>query len=317
MTRALLAAALACALAACDPFGLPATRALERGAADTLSSGSLEIKGGYTAAGSAWTIDLQLSRPGRQHLLVGNGVDKVEAIVIGDAAYFRGRQFLVRHLTDPRSQSLVAAAGDSWWKGLSVALPRLPELTDAAAFAAAFLGQAVSTRTDHRTVSGVDAVELSGPRADVYIASAPPYPLLRVVTRGGAKVDGITDADLYYSDAGSDFGIAAPSAVLDFGNASTLPPIYTVDSVDTSACGSPCTVSASVRNLGGLATARAPSTVTFTMSDPVSDQVLGTCIAVIQSDVGFNVSTTVSCEISTQPVNGANVVAVARNPGRG
>jgi hypothetical protein len=317
MRRALVAVALACALAACDPFGLPATRALERGAADTLSSGSLELKGGYTAAGSAWTIDLQLSRPGKQHMLVSNGSDTVEAIVIGDKAYFRGRQFLVRHLTDPRSQSLVAAAGDSWWKGLSVALPKLPELTDAAAFATAFLGQAVSTRTDHHTISGVDAVELSGARADVYIASAPPYPLLRVVIRDGAKVDGITDADLYYSDAGSDFGIAAPSGVLDFSNVSTLPPIYTVDSVDTSGCGSPCTVSARVRNLGGLAAARAPSTVKFTMADPVSDQVLGTCLATIQPDVGFNVTTSVSCTISGQPVNAATVTAIASNPGRG
>ena len=316
MKRALAALGLVWTLAACDPFGLPSTRALEAGAAETLAARSFEVKGEYSAAGSHWTIDLKLSRPDTEHVVAGNGVDSVEAVLIGDAAYFRGRQFLVSHLTDPRSRSLVAAAGDSWWKGLSVRLPTLPDLTDATAFRSTFLGQAVSTRNDHRIVSGVDAVELSGPRADVYVGSAPPYPLLRVVIRGGVKIDGISDADLLYSGAGSDFGIAAPSGVLDFSNASTLPPIYTVESVDTSRCSSPCTVSAGVRNLGGLGAAQAPSTVTFTMTDPVSKRILGTCAATVQPDVGYNSTTAVSCSISAQLVNGAVVTAVAANPGR-
>lgn len=318
MPRAFAAFAALCLVAACDPFGLPATRSLENGASDMLSSAkSFEIKGGYTAGGSDWTVDIQVTRPNKQHLVVSNGADSVEAIVIGDTGYFRGHDFLSRHLSDPRSQSLVAAAGNSWWKGLAVALPQLPDLTDGAAFRAAFLGPAVSSRTDHRPVGGVDAVELSGERADVFIGSAPPYPLLRIVIRSGVTVDGITDANLLYSQAGADFGIAPPAAVLDFGNSSTLPPIYTVESVDTSRCASPCVVAASLRNIGGLAAATAPSTVTFTMSDPVSKQSLGGCVATVQPDVGFNATTTVSCTIGGQPVNAAVVTAVAVNPGRG
>ena len=318
MPRALAALAALGLLTACDPFGLPSTRSLENGAAGMLSSArSFEIEGGYTAGGAAWTIDMQLGRPNKEHLVVSNGVDSVEAIVIGDTAYFRGHDFLARHLTDPRSQSLVEAAGNSWWKGLAVTLPQLSELTDGAAFRSAFLGQAASTRTDHRPVGGIDAVELSGARADVFIGSAPPYPLLRVVIRRGVTVDGITDANLFYSHAGADFGIGPPAAVLDFGNTSTLPPIYTVESVDTSRCASPCVVAASLRNIGGLAGARAPSTVTFTMSDPVSKQSLGGCVATVQPDVSFNATTTVSCTIGAQPVNAAVVTAVADNPGRG
>ena len=318
MQRVLASAAAICLLAACDPFGLPSTRSLESGAADMLSSAqSFEVKGGYTAGGTDWTVDIQLARPKKEHLVVSNGADSVEAIVIGDTAYFRGHDFLARHLTDPRSQSLVEAAGNSWWKGLAVALPQLPELTDGAAFRAAFLGPAVSTRTDHRPVGGVDAVELSGVRADVFIGSAPPYPLLRVVIPSGVTVDGITVANLFYSHAGADFGIEPPAAVLDFGNTSTLPPIYTVESVDTSTCASPCVVAASLRNIGGLAGARAPSSVTFTMSDPVSKQSLGVCVAIVQPDVAFNSTTIVSCTIAAQPVNAALVTAVADNPGRG
>jgi hypothetical protein len=317
MRRAVTLFAATCVLAACDPFGLPATRALEAGAAGTLSSKSFEIQGAYTAAGSSWTVDIQIVRPDREHLVVGNGVDSVEAIVIGRDAYFRGHDFLVRHVTDPRSQSLVQAAGNSWWKGLAVALPALPDLTDGATFRSSFLGAAVDTRTDHRSVGGVDAVELSGARGDVYVASAPPYRLLRVVIRSGVSVDGITDANLLYRNVGADFAISPPAAVLDFGNASTLPPVYTVEQVDTTRCASPCSVAATVRNIGGLATAVAPSTVTFTMSDPVTKNPLGSCAATVQPDVGYNATTTVSCTIPGQPVNAAVVTAVAANPGRG
>ena len=318
---AVLTVALACVLGACDPFGLPSTRALENGAEAMLSpAASFEIAGTYTAAGSSWTVDLQLKRPDSVHIVAGDGAETVEAIVIGGDAYFRGRKFLERHLTDPRSQGLVAAAGDSWWKGLGVALPRLPEFTeftDGAAFRAAFLGAAVSSRTDHQAVSGVDTVELSGARANVYIASAPPYRLMRIVVRSGVTVDGVTAADLVYSNAGADFGIRPPAAVLDFSNVSTLPPIYTVELVDTSRCASPCLVAASLRNLGGLAPAIGPSTITFTMSDPVSKQALGSCSATVQPDVGYNQTTLATCSIAAQPVNAAVVTAEANNPGRG
>ena len=49
--------------AACDPFGLPATRALESGVQSMLSSAnSFELAGDYTADGTGWTIDMQLTR---------------------------------------------------------------------------------------------------------------------------------------------------------------------------------------------------------------------------------------------------------------
>jgi hypothetical protein len=159
-------------------------------------------------------------------------------------------------------------------------------------------------------------VRLSGSRADVYIASVAPYRLLRVRLKEGVVVDGIAGADLSFSNVDHDFGIAAPRDIIDFGDLSTLPPVYTVVSVDASACGSPCVVSAKLKNLGGLTGARAPSTVAFTMTDPVSKQALGACTATVQQDVGYNSTTTVSCTINAKPVNGAVVTASAQNPGR-
>ena len=305
-------------VAGCDPFGLPATRALENGVERMLTtSRSFQIDGHYRAGGADWTVNLQLARPGSQHMVVSSEGQTVEAVVVGGDAYFRGAQFLATHLTDPRSQALAIAAGNSWWKGIALSPPAFPELVGGAAFRSAFLGAAVDKRTDNQTVGGVDAVELSGSRADVFIASAPPYPLLRIRFRRGVTVDGITDADLTYSRVNADFGIAPPSPVIDFSNLSTLPPIYTVETVNASGCGSPCVVSATLKNLGGSAPAIAPSTVTFTMSDPISRQVLGTCVAVVRTDVGFNGSTAVSCTIDAQPVNAAVVTAAANNPGRG
>ena len=307
------------ALSACDVLGLPATRALENGAAGMLSSArSFEVAGSYFESGVPWTIDLQIVRPNVKHLVATSQGETVEAVLIGPDAYFRGQQFLARHMAgNPLGPSLAKAAGSSWWKEAAGLAPSLPELTDGAAFRATFLGSAATQRTDHQPVGGLDAVELSGARADVFIASASPYQLLRVHLKKGVVVDGISDADLKYSNVDHDFKISAPTDVIDFGNLSTLPPIYTVISVDTSGCGSPCVVSAKLKNLGGMTGASAPSTITFAMNDAANGQALGSCQSRVQTDVGYNATTTVSCTIAGQATNAAVVTATADNPGRG
>jgi hypothetical protein len=120
----------------------------------------------------------------------------------------------------------------------------------------------------------------------------------------GAIAGGISNADFTYSDYGRNFAIAPPSGALDFADQSTLPPIYTVVVVDTSACGSPCVVAASLKNLGGKTGSRGPSVVTFTMTDPQTNGVLGVCKVPVQPDVGHSATTTVSCTIGG--VNGAD-----------
>jgi len=82
-------------------------------------------------------------------------------------------------------------------------------------------------------------VELPGRRADVFVASNPPYHVLRLHIKNGAVVDGISDGDLRFDNFDRDFQIAAPIDVIDFSNLSSLPPIYSVVSVDTSGCSSP------------------------------------------------------------------------------
>jgi hypothetical protein len=329
---AVVGAAIAVALlSGCQaPFGLgqPSTRALENGAADTLAgANSFEITGTYTESGHNWTIDLQVVRPGSQHVVVSAVGVKLEGIILVDPttltvreSYFRGNQFLSDHLgSDAASRNLVKAAGNAWWKGFGEFVPQLPDLTGAAAFRAAFLGTAVSNRIDQVTVDGVDAVNLSGPRADIFIAAGAPHQLLRVHFKTGAAIDGISDADFKYTNFGKDFQISRPTDVIDFSNLSTLPPIYTVVSVDTSHCGATCVVSAVVKNLGGKLGAQAPSTVAFTMTDSATKATVGTCEAQVVPDVGFNATKTVSCTISSvsgQQANAAIVTAVPTNPGR-
>lgn len=337
-----LLAAAALALSACDlPFGIgtPTTRALESGAAASLESTSFEIAGFYTQTqvappppvvsgariepppvGSGWTIQLQISRPGSLHMIAKSDTVDVEVIALGTRAYFRGQSFLAQHLGgSPESQNLVKAAGDAWWTGPAGLVPQLPDLTTGAAFRTTFLGPAVSTRKDHVLIDGVDTVELSGARADVYIASAPPYQLVHLVTNRRVNIDGIGMSNLHYFNYGKEFDIKAPADVIDFSNLSTLPPIYTVVSVDTSRCTSPCIVSALLKNLGGPTGAQAPSTVAFTLTDSATGAVAGSCQATVTPDVGYNATTTVSCTIplSGAPPNAAVVTATPTNPGRG
>jgi hypothetical protein len=312
------------ALSGCDaPFNLgqPSTRSLENGAAGGLTTAkSFEIIGSYTESGDHWSIDLQVAGPRAQHVVVSKADLKLEAIIIGAAAYFRGNQFLSQHMgSDLLSRNLVKAAGNGWWKGSAANVPHLPDLTDGGAFRSTFLGTNLSQRSDHVTVDGLDAVNLSGPRADVFVAATPPYRLLRIRLKKSVAVDGITEADLRFSNFDRDFRIAAPPDVIDFSNLSTLPPIYTVVSVDTSGCSSPCVVSALLKNLGGMSAAQAPSTITFTLKDAASGGSVGSCQVQVTPDVGYNATTSVNCTISAvtgQQVNAATVTATADNPGR-
>ncbi len=324
-TAALVAAcSLAVVLSGCDPtlgLGLPSTRALEAGAQDSLNLDRYEVAGTYQEIGETWNVDLQLQRPDKEHIVISGTKLKVEAIVFTSQAYFRGQDFLAAHVgTDQLSQNLIKAAGNAWWRGSAGLVPTLPELTNGDAFRRTFLGSAVKSRTDHVAVDGVDTVELLGPRAAVYIEIAAPHRLVRVVFAGSTAVDGIERADLHYRNYGRDFNLTAPTDVIDFSNLSTLPPIYSVVWVDTSGCANPCVVSALIKNLGGLNGAKAPSTITFTMTANATGAVVGSCQAQVVPDVGYNATATVSCTIANfnpQSVNAAVVTATVDNPGRG
>ena len=324
-------AAAVAVLSVCQaPFGLgqPSTRALENGAADTLAAASsFEISGTYTEAGTSWMIDMQIVRSGRRHMTVSSSDMKLEAIIFFDPAgttptdsFFRGNAYLSQHMgADPASRNLVKAAGNAWWKGTAVDVPRLPDLTEGSALRATFLGTAVTQRKDNVVVDGSDAVNLSGSRADVFVAANAPHQLLHLRMKSGATVDGVSAADFQYTNFDKDFKIVKPTDVIDFSNLSTLPPIYTVVSVDTSRCGATCVVSAVIKNLGGKLGAQAPSTIAFTMTDSATKQTVGTCNVQVVPDVGYNATKTVSCTINTvsgQQANAAIVTATPTNPGR-
>jgi hypothetical protein len=320
-----LCAAVVATLSACAlPFGLglPTTRSLESGAVGTLvAANSFEITGSYTEGTTRWSIDLQVSRPSAEHVTVTTADVTLEAIILGTDAYFRGQQFLSAHMgSDVVSRSFVNAAGNGWWQGAAGHVPQLTDLTDGNAFQAAFLGQAATQRTDHVSVDGTDAVDLSGPRGEVFITAQAPYRVLRVKLKPGVVVDGIRDADLRFTNYNRDFRISAPAGVIDFSNLSTLPPIYTVVSVDSSGCATPCAVTALVKNLGGLVGARARSTITFSMLDTASRQAMGSCQVPVVPDVGYNATITVGCTIDSavmQQSNAATITATPDNPGRG
>jgi hypothetical protein len=314
-TASLLAGTAACSV----PFALdqPTTRSLEAGAATALDSSSFEVTGGYLAGGVHWSLDLQVARPSGERIQVSGGAAPLEAIVTRDSAYFRGREFLLTHVaTDSRSQRLANAAGDSWWKGPPGKVPELTDFTDGAAFRSTFLGAAADRRIDHVSVDGVPAVEFSGPRADAYIAAAPPEQPLRLRVHEGVTVDGLQAADLRYLNFGKVAPITPPAAVIDFSNQSTLPPVYTVVSVDTSQCQSPCQVSAVLENVGGTKPAARPAAVTFTITDAISGATLGSCQVSVVPDAPYGSTTTRGCVITglaAADLNAATVTATVSN----
>src|SRR5258708_5152038 len=218
--KAALAAAALVALAACDlPFGLglPTVRELNSGAGDSLDAArSFRISGSYAELSTAWTVDLELVRPKTEHVLLSSKDANLEAIITDHGPYFRGRQFLASNLgSDPYSQSLVQAAGDSWWTGLATLAPQLPDFTNGGGFRATFLGTAVTSRTDHVSVGGAPAVELTGPRADVFLDEAPPPPWLTLNIHPSPSYSHVSNANFTYTAFGCDFGVAPPCHALD------------------------------------------------------------------------------------------------------
>jgi hypothetical protein len=307
-------------LSACEPplgLGLPTTRELENGAIASLASArSLEVAGTYLDSGDPWEIDVQIGRTGARHVVASSRALHLEAILIGKDGYFRSQDLLAQQLNgDPASRSLAAAAGNGWWKGSLASAPTLPDFIEGDRVKATFVNAELVSRRDHVADAGVDTAVLSGSRADVYVEEAAAHELVRLHMRPGTTVDGVTRADLRFSHYGADFNIVAPPSVINFADLSTLPPNYTVLSVDTSGCGSPCRVLAVVRNLGGKTGAKAPSTVTFDMTDLVSGASSGGCSATITADVGYNATTTVSCTISGVDFGAAKVTATPTNPG--
>src|SRR5579859_7914934 len=239
---AAMAAAVLVCVAACDlPFdlGKPTTRSLEAGVADGLGpSATFAMYGSYAAGGQRWQVSAVLVRPDREDISVTGPGGQVEAILIGGRAYFRGQSFLAKHMGgDPQSQQLVRAAGNAWWAGSSAFAPTMPDLTTGAAFRSTFLGAAVTHRADDVAIDGLLTVELSGPRADVFIRQDQPHYLVHLRMKRGVVVDGLGGADLSYGSFDSPrLEVQPPTDVIDFSNLTTLPSIYTVVSVDTSRC---------------------------------------------------------------------------------
>ena len=323
MRELLTGFAMVLIVSACEPplgLGLPTVRELESGGIARLASAkSLEVAGSYLELGDAWDVDVQVVRAGAKHVLAARSGVHVEAILIGKDGYFRSQELLAQQLNgDPASRSLATAAGNAWWKGLVSSAPSLSDFTDSDKVKATFINADLVSRRDHVPESGLDTAELSGPRADVYVNEAAPHELVRLRMAPGATVDGITRADLRFSHYGADFNIVAPPSVINFADLSTLPPNYTVLSVDASGCGSPCVVRAAVKNLGGKTGAKAPSTIRFDMTDLASGAVTSTCTATVVPDIDYNTTTTVSCTISGGAgvdFGAAKVVATPINPG--
>ncbi|HEV2953090.1 MAG TPA: hypothetical protein VG015_03265 [Candidatus Dormibacteraeota bacterium] len=323
MRRGITLVAIAFVLPACDlPFGLSLARTpdLLNGAATQLATAStFEVTGAYTVAGSPWLIDVQVVRPNTEHVKVNEkGID-LEGIQIGARAYFRGQAFLAQQLgSAPNVTNLVKAVGDRWWTSGSSTPPDFSAFTDPTRIKADFLNTLLVTRKDHLLVEGTDTAELSDPQQDLYVQEVSPHRLVRLHLKTGSTVAGISNGNIDFTNYGKDFGIVPPPEVIDFNNLSTLPPNYTVLSVDTSGCGiSTCVVAAKVQNLGGTTGAMAPSTVSFAVVDTGSGKAIGNCVATVSPDLAYNATGVVSCVVpgvSAASFVSAQVTATPTNP---
>ena len=313
MRKTLAAALVAFTAAACGlPFGigLPSTSQLINGASETMSKASgFEVTGKFTSGADTYQVDVQYQASGAAHIDINKGATHLELLQIGGKAYYRGKDFVAATAgSDTFGQALARAVGDKWFTSKAATAIDTSGLT--VNVKGNFLTNLTVSRKDNVNINGVDTAELSDSSSILNITESQPYQLVRLRTQAGKTVSGMTNADLSYSNYNRAFSVSAPSAVFQMDDPTTWPPYYVVTSINLDQCASdPCTASATVQDNGGSATAPAPSTVAFTLTNDSGGAVVGTCKATVTPDVANGKSARVYCSITggswTAFVNGA------------
>lgn len=329
MRKLLLTSATALMIAACGlPFGLgkPSTSQLENGAADNLAKAkSFEAQGTFSESGTDYKFDTKYAAPNTEDVQVIQGNLSYELLQMNGTVYFKGSDYLATVLgSDPNAQQILKGVGTRWFTSKSATPIDLSDITNANKVKANFLNTIATKRADDVITNGQDTAELTLVDGIVDITENTPYRLVRLRSLKGQTLNGVTGFDMTFSNYDKDFGIQAPTDVFDFDDPTTWPPLYKVDSVaqktiaGTTSCDDPCTLTATVENVGGVKGASAPSTVTFTLSSAADKSTLGTCKVTIQPDKPHAQQFTVSCSIQSAAwtnFNGDyNYGATADNP---
>ncbi len=300
-------AVLAVLLAACavPGVGQASTADLINGAGTELAHATgLQVSGAFSKDSGDFSVDIQMNPPHSAHITASKSSSSqtslnYEAIQIDSKDYYRSLDLARIAAVDTTEAKLVTRMlGGRWftYKGTPFDLGMFTSTAD---IKANFLTNLRVSRKDNVDAGGQNTAQLATGDYVLNITEASPHRLVFLQTVAGKTVQGMSQAHIAIKSYNRDFAIQAPTKVVDLDDPTTWPPLYTIVSVENSRCGTPCTLSAKIKNLGGVEGASAPSSVTFDLTNSANHKVLGSCTVTIQHDVPHNQTVTERCTISS------------------
>ena len=285
-------------------IGQASTSDLINGAGTELAQATgLEVSGAFSRDSEDFSVDIQMNPPHSAHITASKSSTSqtsvnYEAVQIDRKDYYRSLDVARIAAGDTAEARMVARMlGGRWftYKGKPFDLGMFASAAD---IKANFLTDLKVSRKDNVDAGGQNTAQLASGDYVLNITEASPHRLVFLQTVAGKTVQGMSQAHMAIKNYNKDFAIEAPTRVIDLDDPTTWPPLYTIVSVENSRCGTPCTLSAQVKNLGGLEGASAPSTVTFDLTNSANHKVLGSCMVTIQPNVQHNQAVTERCTIS-------------------
>ena len=304
-TSAVAIAALVFAGCAVAGLGRASTSDLINGAAYELAHATgLELEGAFTKDKTDMSVDIQTNPPHSAHITASkqepnSQAIQVEMIQIDQKDYYRSVDLARVAAAASASAELVAhMVGGRWFTYKATPLD-LGVSANTGDIKASFLTDLSVARKDDVDVGGQGTAELSTGNYLINITEAAPHRLVFLRTAAGKTVKGLSLVHMLLRDYNKDFAIKAPTIAVDLDDPASWPPLYSVLSVENSRCGTPCTLSAQIKNLGGGGAATEPSTLTFEVINSATKQVLGSCAVTIRPDLAHNQTATERCTISS------------------
>ena len=286
-------------------IGQVSTSDLINGAGTELAQATgLEVSGAFSKDSEDFSVDIQMNPPHSAHITASKSSNSqtsvnYEAVQIDSKDYYRSLD-LARIAAGDTAESRPVARmlGGRWftYKGTPFDLGMFASAAD---IKANFLTDLKVSRKDNVDAGGQNTAQLATGDYVLNITEAPPHRLVFLQTVAGKTVQGMSQAHVAIKNYNQDFAIQAPAKVIDLDDPTTWPPLYTIVSVENSRCGTPCTLSARVKNLGGVEGASAPSTIAFELTNFANHKVLGSCTVTIQPNVPHNQTVTERCTISS------------------
>src|SRR6266446_1460993 len=250
-------------------LGRASTSELINGARYELAHATgLELEGAFTKDQSDMAVDIQTNPPHAAHIAASkqepnSQAIQVEVIQVDQKDYYRSVDLARVAAAASANAELVAhMVGGRWFTYQATPLD-LGGFANVGDVKANFLTDLKVSRRDDVDVGGQGTAELSTGDYLINITEASPHRLVFLRTATGKTVNGLSLVHMLIKDYNKDFAIKAPTNAVDLDNPTSWPPLYAVLSVENSRCGTPCTLTAQIKNFGGGGTAPGPSTLTF------------------------------------------------------